>query len=67
MLDSEAGVDILEDRNDQPRANAPGAASERVIRLRLRGGDTDLTLSRGQAWEPDARPDATFSVTLKVR
>lgn len=62
-----AGVEILEDRNDLAPQTQPGAASVRVFRLRVLGGDTHLRLHRGQAWEPGLPPDARFEVTLTLR
>lgn len=65
-FDDHAGVEILEDRNDLTPHSAPGAASRRVFVLKILGGDTQLRLHRGQAWEPGTEPDATFDLRLRI-
>ncbi len=66
-FDDHAGVEILEDRNDLTSETRPGAASERVFRLRVLGGDAHLELHRGQAWEPGTAPDAYFELELRAQ
>ncbi len=66
-FEDHAGVEILEDRNDMGQGVTPGAASDRVFRLRVLGGDAALRLSRAQAWEPDVPPEAHFELRLTLR
>ena len=66
VLDSQAWIEVIDDRNDTPQDPAVGAASDRVFRLRILRGDVELRLHRGQAWEPAAPPDATFALHLKA-
>lgn len=65
-LEPQAGFEVTDDRNDAPRDLAPGAASDRVFRLRILYGDIHLRLQRGQAWDPGTPPDATFELHLKA-
>lgn len=46
-------------------AVVPGAGALRVLRLRLTGDSAHLHLWRGQEWEPDTAPDASFDITLR--
>ena len=62
-----AGVEILGDENDLNRKTAPGAASDRVFRLRILGGDSHIVLQRAQAWEPTAPPEAIFHLHFRAR
>ena len=66
-FDDHAGVEILEDSNDLAKEPEPGAASERVFRLRVLGGDAHIQLHRGQAWEPGTPPDASFELNLRAQ
>ncbi len=63
-FDKHPGVEILEDRNDVNGLASPGAGGQRVFRLRVLGAEGRVEMTRSQAWEPDAEPDATFELKL---
>ena len=60
------GVELVEDRYEDV-GEGLGAASQRVLRLRVTATETDLNLRRGQMWDPAMPPDATLTFRLRPR
>ena len=63
-LPDSASLEVISDTYAPADGVAPGAASLRVLRLRLTGERAAIRLERRQAWEPDVAPEATFEITL---
>jgi inhibitor of cysteine peptidase len=58
------GLELVDDTYAVPDQLVPGAATMRILRFRVLGGQIEVIMRRTQSWEPGSVPDALFEITL---
>lgn len=62
------GCELLAEERDAPEKLVPGAPGAHLWRLKAtRAGDCPLTIAYRRAWQRQAPPQRTFTITLRVR